>query len=125
MITILKIDNYTFYRKDRPNGNRGGGVGIFISNDIYCLERLDLSPVAIELLWLEIRFNHKKIFVGACYRPPSQKQDELNTFFSLLETSFELVKQSDYDAIVLLGDFNEIFVNKTTFTRLSKNPPVI
>ena len=35
----LKIDNFPFYRKDRPNGNRGGGVGIFISNDIYCLER--------------------------------------------------------------------------------------
>ena len=103
----LKIDNYTLHRKDRQNGNRGGGVCIFISNDLFCIERPDLSPIAIEILWLEIHVNHKKILVGVCYRPPGQNRDEQNTFFSNLEMSFEMAKQSDFDVIVLLGDFND------------------
>ena len=31
----LRIENYTFYRKDRNNGNsRGGGVGFFIADNL-------------------------------------------------------------------------------------------
>ena len=103
----LKIDNYTLHRKDRQNGNRGGGVCIFISNDLFCIQRPDLSPFAIEILWLEIHVNHKKVLVGVYYRPPGQNRDEQNTFFSNLEMSFEMAKQSDFDIIVLLGDLND------------------
>ena len=38
-----------------------------------------------------------------CYCSPHHKKDELNSFLSHLDTFLELVKQSDYDAIVLLG----------------------
>ena len=32
--TDLHIDSYTFYRKDRFNANnRGGGVGVFVTNN--------------------------------------------------------------------------------------------
>lgn len=103
----LKIDDYTLYRKDRRNGNRGGGVGIFISNEQKCVQRLDLSPDGIEILWLEVHASHKKILVGVCYRPPGQNRDEQNMFFSNFETSLEIAKQADFDAIVLLGDFND------------------
>ena len=43
--TDLKVENYTFYRKDRNNGkcnSRGGVVGFFITDNLNC--RLDLSP---------------------------------------------------------------------------------
>ena len=102
----LKIDNYTLHRKDRQNENRGGGVCIFISNDLFCIERPDLSPIAIEILWLEIHVNHKKVLVGVCYRPPGQNRDEQNTCFSNLEMSFEMAKQGDFDVIVLLNISN-------------------
>ena len=49
----LHIDNYTFYRKDREYVNgRGGGVGIFVSNNLLCVPRMDLSPRETELLWV-------------------------------------------------------------------------
>ena len=69
----LRIKNYTFYRKDRNNGNsRGGGVGFFIADNLYSKVRLDLSPNNAELLWLEIKTNQKRILVGVCYRQPGQ-----------------------------------------------------
>ena len=49
--TDLHIDNYTFYRKDRFNANnKGGGVGVFVTNNLLCLQRADLATNDIELL---------------------------------------------------------------------------
>ena len=77
----LHIDNYKFYRKDREYVNgRGGGVGIFVSNNLLCDPRMDLSPREAELLWVEVRAHQKRIIVGVCYRPPGQNRDEKNAF---------------------------------------------
>ncbi|MEW8091294.1 MAG: endonuclease/exonuclease/phosphatase family protein, partial [Candidatus Thiodiazotropha endolucinida] len=106
--TDLHIDNYTFYRKDRFNANnRGGGVGVFVTNNLLCLQRADLATNDIELLWLELHTNSKTVLVGVCYRPPGQSRDEQSNFFSKLETSIENVKLACPDNIVLLGDFND------------------
>ena len=77
----LKVRNYTFYRKDRDNGNsRGGGVSFSVSNNLHCTPRLDLSPNDAELLWVETQTNHKIILFGVCYRPPGQTRDDQNVF---------------------------------------------
>ena len=105
--TDLHIDNYTFYRKDRfKANNRGGGVGVFVTNNLLCLQRADLATNDIELLWLELHTNSQTVLVGVCYRPPGQSRDEQSNFFSKLETSIENVKLACPDNIVLLGDFN-------------------
>ena len=104
----LRIENYTFYRKDRNNGNsRGGGVGFFIADNLHCKVRLDLSPNNAELLWLEIKTNQKRILIGVCYRPPGQSRDDQNSFFLSLENSLESVKLTRPDVLMLLGDFND------------------
>ena len=47
----LRVENYTFYRKDRNDGNsRGGGVGFIIADNLHCNVRFDLSPNNAELL---------------------------------------------------------------------------
>ena len=90
----LHIDNYTFYRKDREYVNgRVGGVGIFVSNNLLCVPRMDLSPREAELLWIEVRAHQKRIIVGVCYRPPGQNRDEQNAFLISLENSIENVKR--------------------------------
>ena len=80
--TDLHIDNYTFYRKDHFNANnRGGGVGVFVTNNLLCLQRADLATNDTELLWLELHTNSKTVLVGVCYRPPGQSRDEQSNFF--------------------------------------------
>lgn len=79
--TDLHIDNYTFYRKDRFKAeSRSGGVGVFVTNNLLCLQRADLATNDIELLWLELRTNSKTVLVGVCYRPPGQSRDEQSNF---------------------------------------------
>ena len=58
----LYLPNYTIFCKDRKTPNhRGGGVAFYVSNDIKVISRFDLSSEKIELLWLEITTNNKKI----------------------------------------------------------------
>ena len=82
-------------------------MGVFVTNNLLCLQRADLATNDIELLWLELHTNSKTVLVGVCYRPPGQSTDEQSNFFSKLETSIENVKIACPDNIVLLGDFND------------------
>lgn len=96
--SYLNIDNYTFLRRDR--GTRGGGVGIYIKNDLsFKLFQYDST---IEQLWVFIHLNHKVFAVGVIYRPPwcayGGFVDELENALS------EIVPQCD--TVVLMGDFN-------------------
>ena len=88
----VHIDNYTFHHKDRKDVNgRGGGVGIFVSNNLLCVPHIDLSPREAELLWVEVRAHQIRIIVRVCYRPPGQNRDEQNAFVMSLENSIENV----------------------------------
>ena len=51
----LYIDNYTFIVRTAITVMAGGGVGIFVSDNLIFIHRMDLSPRAAELLWVEIR----------------------------------------------------------------------
>ena len=86
-------------------------VGIFVSNNLLCVPRMDLSLREIELLLVEVRAHQKRIIVGVCYRPPGQNRDEQNAFLMSLENSIENFKGVCPDLIVLLGDFNDKCIN--------------
>ena len=67
------------FRRDRRTGQHGGGVCMFLSNDLPAKRRDDFEHPELEVLWVEIcpspiKFNgriHQSLLVGCCYRPPS------------------------------------------------------
>ena len=87
------------FRKDR--NTKGGGVCIFLSNQLSGKRRSDLEDPDLELLWVEMKLSghHRSLFVGCCYRPPQTGKH----FFEKLEAN--LNKVIDHD-LLLLGDFN-------------------
>ena len=92
-----------------PRRNRiGGGVGIYVNNDLEFKPRPDLalpdiSALSIESLFIEIRRSlSKNIIIGVIYRPPnSNVNDFVQNFNSLLAKIGKENKLS-----YLLGDFN-------------------
>ena len=71
----LKINGYNFERifMDRTFG-KGGGVGVYIKEDLVYYRRRDLERQDIECIWLEILLpNSKGILVGNIYRPPESR----------------------------------------------------
>ena len=45
-----------------------------------CYKELDLEPPNVELVWVELVFQYKRILVGACYRPPTNGKQRLTDF---------------------------------------------
>jgi hypothetical protein len=101
----INIEGYSIYRRDR--NRQGGGVAIYINDQFAINRRSDLESVNIEMLWVEIKHNNKRILVGVCYRPPGQSDDDVSCFLDVIQNTFDSIFAQQFDFICLLGDFND------------------
>ncbi|XP_053402672.1 sacsin-like [Mercenaria mercenaria] len=70
----------------------GGGVAIYVRQNINVTHRQDLSVNGLEAVWIELHVNNRKLLLGGIYRPPSAN----NNYWQLLEHTkewFKLAKQ--------------------------------
>ena len=68
--TELKLSNYQLFRKDIPTN--GGGLVMYVKNNLICSVQGHLQINGIEALWLEVKYENQKPFLLAyVYRPPS------------------------------------------------------
>ena len=73
----VEIDGYNFVYKNRPvNNGSGGGVGLYVSDNLDFRIRTDIyadEAEVMEALFIEIiRPHEKNVIVGIIYRPPNQ-----------------------------------------------------
>ena len=96
---MIAIDNFqTPFRRDR--NENGGGILVYISQQLSGASKKELEDPELELMWVEIQFfTHRPLLLGCCYRPPNSTA----AFFSKLEQVLEKVAKKD---ILLVGDFN-------------------
>jgi len=93
----IEIQGYSIIRKDRDRG--GGGVCMYIRNDIAFNIRNDLEIEGLEAIWADILLPKTKPFlIGCIYRPPKQKD-----FIHLLDSVLSLCHNQE---TYLLGDTN-------------------
>ena len=95
----IALDGYRLFRRDRRDGQRGGGVCFYVHHMINVKVLSNLDHPDIEMLWLEIKLGEKKATLGCLYRPPSTPVE----FWSTLDKVTEEVQGQ---SIILLGDFN-------------------
>ena len=97
----LAIEGFNFERKDRQKQS-GGGLLIFIKNEINYKRRLDLESTDIETVWLEFKFPFKSsILTCFTYRPPSSDTAWIDLFEHQIQKSS--AENLEY---IILGDFN-------------------
>ena len=89
---ILRRDRETF----------GGGVAMFINEDIVYKRMFHLDCPFIENMWVEISTKSGKLLLCTIYRPPNN-----NDFWDHITTNLEEVKsERNSQNIMLLGDLN-------------------
>uniref|UniRef100_A0A1Y1LAN8 Reverse transcriptase domain-containing protein n=1 Tax=Photinus pyralis TaxID=7054 RepID=A0A1Y1LAN8_PHOPY len=101
----VSIPNYRFERKDRTTRTWGGGVGVYIRNNL----QYDLNSCAslqssdsLEQIWINLRLHKVRLAIGTLYRrqefPFSEFLDDFeNCFVHLLPTGAE---------VICIGDLN-------------------
>ena len=96
----ISIPGYNLIRKDRNRA--GGGVVLYIRNNIPFSDRKDLVPSSLEMVCAEINRPHSKSFLACTwYRPPNSDMDifnECKIFFQRCD--------ADSRELILVGDLN-------------------
>ena len=104
------IPNYNAIHQERKTGKRGGGVLIYIKENLTYKVRNDLSfsNSDNEMLSIEIVHKHKKnTLVTCCYRPPNGNQNIININLDKVLNSINFENKKYF----ILGDFNNNCLN--------------
>lgn len=112
--SVTYLNNYNIFNKNRPKSSgkvKGGGVAIYVKNDIEAHEVPDteLNNEQVEILWITL--NPSKILIGCVYRPNNESsREERNKKDEFLQKALSravwLVKNNTFDGLCLVGDFN-------------------
>ena len=98
---LVHIQDYVLERSDR-HFNGGGGVALYIKNNINYVIRNDLMPEDLEMMTIEIlKPNAKSFLVATWYRPPDAPVDTFKDF----EKFLKIVDTEDRE-VMLAGDIN-------------------
>ncbi len=101
-----KLENHEWIVKNRTN-TEGGGVAIAIRKDLakkaQQVENLETQDQ--EIIWLQLPWGNKKLFIGTYYGPQESAQlDAVEREYSQLQTQVSAL--SKLGEIILIGDFN-------------------
>jgi hypothetical protein len=98
----LGIEGYDLFRHDRPTGNKGGGVLLYVKHSLSAVEFTPLAKFP-EQVWCSLKTKSgTELFIGVCYRSPSGWLFNEDTHSLLRDVMVELHNKT----IILMGDFN-------------------
>ncbi|XP_071123817.1 uncharacterized protein [Mytilus edulis] len=101
----LKLDSFNnIIRKDR--NNFGGGLMIYVKDDIGIVRKSELENPFDETLWVEIRAKGQNFILCHSYRPPNADTDFWARLNHAIETAFQFNEN-----IVITGDLNSDLFN--------------
>ena len=117
-VKLCHFDDYTPVHLIRPIcdsinfKDKGGGVSIFVKNNLTFKHRHDIDIMLpfMECLFIEMQFGSKKYLIGGFYRVPGTNInlfiEKFNEVVEQLKTNYELVLVGDYNIDMLKDDAN-------------------
>ena len=98
----ISLPNYSIERKDR--NRHGGGISIYIRNNLTFVRRIDLETDDVECtcIWVEIKCKHRQpVLMSSIYRPPSSSVEFIGKLSDIIDRA-----SSECKEIIVTGDFN-------------------
>lgn len=104
VLSLANITGYKSYHKVRE-GRRGGGVSIYINENISCkiLDDYSISSDDIECLFIECQYRNVKFLIGCIYRPPS---GDCGLYMNHMDNALQRLSTPLYAENFICGDFN-------------------
>jgi len=114
VINYVRIPGYNLEHRDRDTGQRGGGVGFYIKENLDYKLRQDLGKheSSIEQQWIEVKGKNKNspYLVGVFYQP-SQVENLKNDWLDKFENDLQNVSMNWDGVVIITGDFNIDLIN--------------
>ena len=96
----ISLPDYSIERKDR--NRHGGGVAMYIRNNLTFVRRIDLETDDVECIWVEIKCKHRQpVLMSSIYRPPSRSVEFIGKLSDIIDRA-----SSECKEIIVTGDFN-------------------
>ena len=87
-------------RKDRTN--HGGGLAVYVSNDLLHKRKPELEIFCDESIWVEVKARNESILLGTFYSPRTSDANFLDGLNRNIEKALEISSN-----VIVLGDLNE------------------
>ena len=100
----VNLSGYSIIRRDRSYAGkvRGGGVAIYVDDELSIVRRIDLEHETLEHIVLEVRVEKRKPFLVICvYIPPKDAVHVLGTLSTVLEKCIDCGLD-----VILMGELN-------------------
>ncbi|KAJ8307587.1 hypothetical protein KUTeg_014863, partial [Tegillarca granosa] len=98
--SLFEAEGYKLQRRDRDD--RGGGLAIWVREDIASRRRSDLESDQIECIVFEVMLDKLKWIIHCVYRPPSMQNDTfLSAYSKMIDKGIQYC-----DNYIVIGDFN-------------------
>ncbi len=116
---LLSVRGFNLFRNDRVLG-RGGGICVYIKDDVPCKRRVDLENPDFECLWFSLRPERlprplSGIVICVVYHPPGRTvQDHKDLDEYLINTTDQLRNKDPDHGLVFPGDFNDFDIRNIT-----------
>ena len=117
--SLVDIRGYTFERNDRSS--KGGGVGVYIKENIEYIHRNDLNDENVEAVWIKIlQNNSKSCILGVLYRPPLSLNHLSKNFESIFMKIIDQVNSGNKE-VIIIGDLNISYLKNDDHRNLNDN----
>ena len=103
--SLYTLDNY-HTPLARHRNRSGGGVMIFVRDNIAVKQLSNLEHSDIEWIWCLIKTGSSTIILNTVYLPPSLSADQHNYFLEKFSDSVMQAQAFCPDHLICLGDFN-------------------
>ena len=119
----IEIVDYNLYRRDRKT--KGGGVAVYVRQDLCVVLRVYLESSDVEALWLQINLPKSHAFpVGTFYRPPHSSKNHDPNFVLKLENIVDFAL-AQFIEVISLGDFNCDFLARRSLCNVTTQLKVL
>ena len=90
----------------RHRDRNGGGVAIYVKNNISVQRLADLELNDVEWVWCLLKMQKTTLLICSVYVPPNLSSLQYSLFLNRMTESISLAQTYSPDNIILLGDFN-------------------
>lgn len=116
-LDLLQLEEYQVTSKFNRSIHGGGGVCVFLKNNIPFIERKDISDLSIEFVFevCATEILHLNMLIVVIYWPNSQRNP--NIFYEKLENLLQIIVTKDVTKnVVIGGDFNVNVLEKSALS---------